>query len=207
MKLAALVVTAVLVAPAASAVPPIEIAIRHPEGPLFGRQEISAEVRSEEPVVRGTALYDYLYLALEALESRQGRRVVILLSDGCDAHSVLTLEELREVARYSRALVYWLRLPTGYSLPLTTWRSRDVLAADLERLGELVRETGGRVVTVAAAEDIAPAFSEVLAELREQHAIGYYPEPRFPDPGWRRVGVEVERRGLELRWRGAYFDR
>ena len=58
----------------------------------------------------GTAIHDYLFLALRRLENRHGRRVVILLSHGQDAHSVLRMQQVQEVARGSQALLYWIRI-------------------------------------------------------------------------------------------------
>ncbi|MEE8366894.1 MAG: VWA domain-containing protein, partial [Thermoanaerobaculia bacterium] len=58
----------------------------------------------------GTALNDHLYMALKRLEQRQGRRVVIVLSDGYDTHSALRMREITWLARRSRAMIYWIRL-------------------------------------------------------------------------------------------------
>ncbi|MEE8523452.1 MAG: VWA domain-containing protein, partial [Thermoanaerobaculia bacterium] len=57
----------------------------------------------------GTALNDHVYMALKRLEHRQGRRVLVLLSDGVDSHSALRMNEVTWLARRSRALIYWLR--------------------------------------------------------------------------------------------------
>jgi len=58
----------------------------------------------------GTALHDHLFIALKLLQERQGRRVLILLSDGIDSHSVLTMEQLFQKARRSQVVIYWIRL-------------------------------------------------------------------------------------------------
>ena len=58
----------------------------------------------------GTAVNDHLFLALQLLAPVQGRRVAILLSDGIDVESVLDMERVRESARDSQALIYWIQL-------------------------------------------------------------------------------------------------
>ncbi len=174
----------------------------------------------------GTAIFDHLYLALSLLEARQGRRVAVLLSDGWDVESVLSAEELRGVVRRSQTTVYWLRLAgdepgTGRLLgratpapgrparvlPVSSWRDEKGSRRLYALLEKTVRESGGRVITVGGAGDLERAFDNVLAELREQYALGYDPVPRRNDGSWREVKVEVARRGLDVRAREGYVDR
>ena len=155
----------------------------------------------------GTALADHLYAALKLLEDRQGRRVVILLSDGVDTTSVLDMEDVLWVARRSQALVYWLRLPLS-ARPGTfssSWRDAAGHRRELSRLEQLVRRSGGRVVPVRNLAETGAAFAEILEELRGQYVLGYYPEPRRNDGKWRRVRVRLGA-GLEVRAREGYVD-
>ena len=174
----------------------------------------------------GTAILDYLYMALNLLESRQGRRVVILLSDGWDAQSVLSAEQLRRVARRSQALIYWVRLAgdePGFGrelsgprrnplipvrlLPTSSWHNERASRRLYGVLEKTVRESGGRVESVPSIGSIVPTFADVLAELREQYALGYDPDPRRNDGSWRSVEVELVQRGLKVRAREGYVDR
>jgi hypothetical protein len=100
----------------------------------------------------GTALNDFLYLALSRLETRQGRRVVILLSDGVDSHSILSMTNVLPHARRSQALIYWLRLPyaaahdgADWGLPdlTTAWRDSESYRREFQLLGRAVSESGG----------------------------------------------------------------
>ena len=61
----------------------------------------------------GTAVHDAVYVALKRLELQQGRRVLVLLSDGIDSHSGLSGGDLLDHVRTSRAMVYWIRLADG----------------------------------------------------------------------------------------------
>jgi len=159
----------------------------------------------------GSAIVDHLYLALHLLESRQGRRVVVLLSDGADNHSALATEEVMEVALRSQALIYWVRLDEGPrrrgpTTPRTVWRDSREARAEHRALERTVRRSGGRIFTLRRIDEIEPAYRVILAELREQYALGYYPHPRRGDGAWRRVRVDVDRRGLEVRTREGYYD-
>jgi Ca-activated chloride channel family protein len=153
----------------------------------------------------GTALNDHLYLALQRLATRQGRRVVILLSDGIDIHSLLETDEVRWAARRSQALLYWIRLP-AVTQPSSAWRDRGAHAAEVAELERTVEESGGRIVPVGAIDQIAGAFGEVLAELRDQYVLGYYPTDDQNDGSWHRVEVRLRDATLQVRTRDGYLD-
>jgi Ca-activated chloride channel family protein len=162
----------------------------------------------------GTALNDHLYVALKELERRQGRRVVLILSDGVDSNSVLTMQDVLAVARRSQALIYWLRLPYGgqaaenRELPnlATSWRNSATYHSELAVLQRTVRESGGNVRLLNSLDEIGGAFREILAELREQYVLGYYPKVARRDGSWHEVVVRVSGEGLEVRSRDGYLD-
>ena len=171
----------------------------------------------------GTSINDHLYLAMQHLETRLGRRVVVLLSDGRDNHSLLRAREVLEVARESQAMVYWLLLQgrerkyrPGTALrkqvgkrehPTSAWRTRRQAITELDGLQRLVEESGGRILPISSDNHIQPAFEELLAELREQYALGFYPTQRNADGSWRVVKVEVSKENLTVRHREGYYDR
>lgn len=154
----------------------------------------------------GTALNDTLFLALARLGQREGRRVVVLLSDGVDVDSVLSMRQVEAVARRSETLLYWIRLgrssgemgSAGASY-LSSWRDRSAHSRELRLLARTVGDSGGRIVEVDSPDEIGPAFESVLRDLRGQYVLGYYPRPD-PAPGeWREVEVRVRRRGVDVR--------
>lgn len=161
----------------------------------------------------GTAVADHLYLALQQVEARQGRRVVVLLSDGVDSHSVLRMERVLERARRSQALIYWLQLPyregsEAAELPNLRgfWRTPEEYRQELETLRRVVEESAGRVLVLRTVDDIEPAFREILRELREQYVLGYYPNGARHDGSFRHVRVRVERAGTDVRCQSGYLD-
>ncbi len=161
----------------------------------------------------GTTVNDHLYLALKLLEQRQGRRVVVVLSDGLDAHSVLSASDVLLKARQSQALVYWIRLQEGVKegdadLPplFSAWRNAAWYRQQLKTLDETVVESGGRVTAVRELSELAPAFAEVMRELREQYVLGYYPSNQKDNGRWHEVKVKVARDGVKVRTREGYLD-
>jgi VWFA-related protein len=184
------------------------------------RGELPAGALEGIEAVGGTAVFDALYLALEAVERRQGRRVVILLSDAFDGVSALSMQDLAEIARESRAMLYWIRpIPPEVSMPpapsvswtrkaphLTVWRSPETAERNLEHLENAVERSAGRMIPITGMEEARSALEEVLQELREQYALGYYPEPRRDDGRWRKVRVRVRGAFLNARYQRGYFD-
>ncbi len=92
-------------------------------------------------------------------------------------------------------------------MPLSAWRDAEGFERLERQLEKLVRRSGGRVYEIEGIEQVGPAFADVLAELRDQYALGYYPEPRRNDGSWRRVRVSLSRSDLKLRVREGYVDR
>ena len=161
----------------------------------------------------GTALNDNLYLALKLLEQRQGRRVVVLLSDGVDSHSVLSMEDVLVKARESQALIYWIRLgaarvdaTAGLTETFSTWRDGAWYRKQRSLLEEAVVQSGGRIVEVRKINGIPGAFQEILRELREQYVLGYEPTDQRNDGRWRKVEVRADVPGAKIQTRGGYLD-
>jgi Ca-activated chloride channel family protein len=162
----------------------------------------------------GTAVNDHLYLATKLLEERQGRRTIILLSDGRDVHSVLAMSEVLDAIRHSQVLLYWIRLvPAEHGAEassaavrrLSFWRSEREAADEQRGLVEAVETSGGRILEVSLPVDVEPAFQRVLMELRQQYVLGYYPSVVRHDGRWHTVEVRVRRPGIAP-WRRGYFD-
>jgi Ca-activated chloride channel homolog len=158
----------------------------------------------------GTALNDFLYSALKRLEAEQGRRVTILLSDGTDIESVLSIEDVLWKARRSQTLVYWIRLREGDAGQVVSrtsgWRDGAGHAKELAGLGQLVEESGGRIVDIERITDATSAFRDILSELRQQYVLGYYPSRNENDNSWHEVKVRVDRLGVSVRTREGYVD-
>ncbi len=156
----------------------------------------------------GSAINDHLYLALTELERRQGRRVVVLLSDGVDLDSLLTAGQLDPAFGRSPVLLYWIRLGAdqGRVRRRSVWRDFDEHAVELTALAGLVERSGGRIFDLPDIAQAERIFREVLHELRSQYVLGYYPRNPRHDGAWREIEVTVDRKGADPRAREGYFD-
>ncbi len=156
----------------------------------------------------GTALNDHLFLSLELLQRRQGRRAVILLSDGIDVESLLTAAQVLEVAGRTQTLVYWIRIANDPldRLHRSPWRDVREHQRESAGLAEIVASSGGRIVEIPRIEEAATAFGTILLEMRQQYVLGYYPKEPRHDGKWREIVVATTRNGVELRARGGYYD-
>lgn len=190
-------------------------------GILFSDRMLAATPFTDDPEVidtslgtveaaGGTALTDFLYSSLKILDGRQGRRVVVVLSDGYDVYSALAMRDVLWKIRRSQAMVYWLALrdrsQNDTGLYTSAWRDADANKAELDTLREIVRESGGRILEIDDVSEIPGAFGSILTELRGQYVLGYYPTDLKRDGSWRSVQVEVEGFGTKVRSREGYVD-
>ncbi|HBL26146.1 MAG TPA: hypothetical protein DD490_04845 [Acidobacteria bacterium] len=155
----------------------------------------------------GTAVNDFLYMSLKLLEPRVGRRVVILLSDGSDVHSVVPMSEVLWKARTGQAMIYWIQLDENkHKSYVSSWRSVEENDVEYKTLVKAVEESGGRIEKISAITELESAFQAILQELREQYVLGYYPSDLKKDGRWHEVKVDVRRGGVRARTRDGYLD-
>jgi Ca-activated chloride channel family protein len=162
----------------------------------------------------GTALSDALFLALKRLEERRGRKVVILLSDGIDIESVISMEEAARLARRIQASIYWLRLrkPSEIAqagLPVarfSVWRNAQGHRRELDALAEAVADTGGRIQPIDSLDQVKGALAGLLGELRSQYILGYYPSASLGAGKWHDVRVQVQGMGYVVRAQKGYTE-
>lgn len=161
----------------------------------------------DRAVARGaTAINDHLFLALQQLAGLQGRRTIILLSDGIDTVSILGMDDVLPLARRSGALIYWIRPERRGPELSSSWRDGNDLEHERRLLEQVVRESGGRIVEVPSLAESRGGFREILDEMRDQYVLGFYPTENRNDGSWHRVRVEVRRNDLEIRTRSGYLD-
>jgi Ca-activated chloride channel homolog len=153
----------------------------------------------------GTAVNDFLYLSLKALETRQGQRVVVLFSDGSDVHSVLPAADVLWKARAGQALIYWIQLGGKHRSFTSAWRDYAANDREYEELERAVRESGGRILPIERVGELESAFRDILQELRQQYALGYYPNNSKGDGKWHKIDVHVKGAG-RVRTREGYAD-
>jgi VWFA-related protein len=164
----------------------------------------------------GTALYDAIWRSSKSLEAFDGRRVLVLLSDGRDEAasgfepgSLHTRHEAEEQALRSEVMIFSIglgeRLDREY--PSLWERPRDGTLGDslAEILGGMAASTGGRLLLSPGARQLRKAFRDVAEDLRNQYSLAYVPTDEDRDGGWRRVQVRTPGRQLEIIGRKGYF--
>jgi Ca-activated chloride channel family protein len=160
----------------------------------------------------GTAVNDHLYYALNRLQPRLGRRVVVLLSDGLDVSSALDMEQVLSRARRSQAMIYWLRLDDpataakGVPRYASIWRGYDDNARQYSLLEQAVTESGGRVLKIRQLGEIDDAFRQVVDELRQQYVLGFQPRDARGRGNWRPLKVKVRGDEFAVRTRAGFVD-
>lgn len=170
------------------------------------------EVIPAQEVAGGTALFDHLFWAAHLLKNRLSRRVILLLSDGHDVHSVLPMDQVTEALQRSEIQVYWIQvLEPGEEEKERQFFHSFLPPKEILRQRKLLRTTvkrsGGRILRVHHPQEIVGALAEVLQELRDQYAIGFYPKPNVSDGSWHDLEVEVLVPGLTTKARKGYYAR
>jgi Ca-activated chloride channel homolog len=148
-----------------------------------------------------TALYDAVYLSSQSLAGRQGRKVLVLISDGGNTVKGVDYQRALEQALRSEVMVYSI-----IDVPIEASAGRDL--GGEHAMITLSEETGGKYY-YAEGSSMEKAFDQISADLRTQYLLGYYPAHRPADPGFRRVEVKVTAAGgssLQVRHRTGYYS-
>ena len=149
----------------------------------------------------GTSLYDAIYLGADALLDRQGRRVLVLITDGGDTTSAATYNSALRRAEEAEAIVYSIII-----VPVAAEAGRNT--GGEHALIQISKDTGGKYYYAESIDQLDQAFRQVSEELRTQYLIAYYPNRRISDSPFRRITVELtnkESSGLQVRHRAGYY--
>jgi len=132
-----------------------------------------------------TALYDAILLGSEGLGKRDGRRVLVLVSDGGDTAKSTTYQQALESALRHEVMIYSI-----IDVPIEASAGRDL--GGEHALITLAEQTGGKSFYVTAG-GLDKAFAQVSDDLRTQYLIGYYPHNQEPGRTFHRIDVTVPR--------------
>ena len=147
-----------------------------------------------------TALYDAVYLGAEKLGHRDGRKVLVLVSDGGDTAKNTTYAEALEKALRNEVMVYSI-----IDVPIEASAGRDL--GGEHALITLAEQTGGKSFYVSEG-GLDKAFARVSDDLRTQYLLGYYPHHQAPGVSFHRVQVTVPRAAADafnIRHRAGYY--
>jgi Ca-activated chloride channel family protein len=132
-----------------------------------------------------TALYDAIVLGSDKLGPKQGRKVLVLVSDGGDTAKSSTYDQALEAALRNEVIIYSL-----IDVPIEASAGRDL--GGEHALITLAEQTGGKSYYVSE-EGLDKAFAHVSSDLRTQYLIGYYPHHQEPGRIFHRLSVTVPR--------------
>jgi VWFA-related protein len=148
-----------------------------------------------------THLYDAVYLAShDMLRNESGRKVIILVTDGEDEGSKLTLNQGLEAAQKADVIIYSILLADrGFYM-------RGGMGYGGEgALNKLSSETGGRVIRANNPSNTSEAFEEIARELRTQYLLGYTPSNKDSNGAFRHIKVRVTQGNYNVQARHGYY--
>ena len=145
-----------------------------------------------------TRLNDGIAAGLEALQGIEGRRVVLVFTDGEDTSSKTGFKTVLERARDEEVMVYSIGLESEYFNGMRIVKTRP--SRDLRKISD---ETGGGYFELLKSADLAPTFSRVAQELRSQYLIGF--APAALDGKVHKLEVKVTKPGMTVRARRSYL--
>lgn len=143
-----------------------------------------------------TALYDALGNYLDGAHEQDGRKILVMYTDGGDTRSALSFSDTLDLLKASQVTVYAIGLVEHAG------SARSQLQMTLRQFAET---TGGQAFFPAAMKDIESAYEKVLAEINGQYHLGYVSTNTATDGGWRKVEIKLKRDGLRVRSRKGYF--
>ena len=176
-------------------------------------QDFTPDHRPLEDAIRRTeasgptALHNALYVSLKELDKQKSsrelrRRAIVLLSDGEDTASLVTDDQVMELARKSEIAIYSISLRPSRSQD----RNRLAFSQAEHLLTTLSQETGGQVHFPNSLSELDSVYARVAEELRTQYTLGYVSSNKRRDGKWRRIVVRIpERDDLQIRHKIGYY--
>ena len=144
-----------------------------------------------------TRLYDAVHASLDELANVDGRKVILLFTDGADFGSRLSSGKALERARDAEVMIYGIGLETEFFNGQMVVRSKPDSV-----LNRFATETGGGYFDLKKDADLNSSFTRIAQELRSQYLLGF--SPAALDGKVHRLEVRVKRPGLKARSRRSY---
>ena len=151
----------------------------------------------------GTSIYDAIFLCSESLLDRQGRKVLVLITDGGDTTSKADYNSALRRAQQAEAIVYSIIV-----VPVEADAGRNL--GGEHALIQISKDTGGKYYYAEGQEQLDEAFRKISDELRTQYLLAFYPSRKISDSPFRKIQVELskkdpEGRAYQVRHRAGYY--
>ena len=144
-----------------------------------------------------TALYDAIGVYLDGAGAQDGRKIVLVYTDGGDTRSSISLPELMDLLKASDVTMYAIG-ELEHQFSSTKNQQRMIL----QRIAEV---TGGQAFFPTAVKELDSVYEKVVAQIRAQYTLAYVSANEKADGAWRRVEVKAVRKDLRVRSRRGYF--
>jgi Ca-activated chloride channel homolog len=152
-----------------------------------------------------TSLHNAIYIALKELrkvkavnEEDVRRQALIVFSDGEDTSSLVSFDEVLDVAKRSETAIYTIAL-RGVDTQTKGFREAEFV------LRTLAQETGGRAFFPVKIDDLNGVYAQIADELASQYTLGYTSKNLRRDGAWRRLVVQTTRPSITPRTKRGYF--
>jgi Ca-activated chloride channel family protein len=152
-----------------------------------------------------TSLHNAIYIALKELrkvkavsEEDVRRQALIVFSDGEDTSSLVSFEEVLDLAKRSETAIYAIAL-RGNDVQAKGFREAEFV------MRTLAQETGGRAFFPARIDDLSGVYTQIADELASQYTLGYTSANQRRDGAWRRLVVQVARANITPRTKKGYY--
>lgn len=167
----------------------------------YGQAEFARLIeRIRQKKVAGyTAIYDAIGVYLDGAAGQDGRKIMLLYTDGGDTRSSLPFHELRDLLKASDV--------TMYVIGMLEHQSQSTRSGQRMTMMQMAELTGGQAFFPTAVKELDGIYDKVLAEIRAQYTLGYTSTNTRRDGAWRKVEVRTRKddRGLRVRARKGYF--
>ncbi len=167
--------------------------------------ELESAIRSTSPG-GSTALHNAVYISLKELAKVKAknpdevrRQAIVVLSDGEDTSSLVSFEEVLELAKRSETAIYTIGLQPRETSALRGFREAEFV------LRQLAQETGGRAFFANKVEDLKDVYSQIADELSSQYSMGYASRNPRRDGAFRRLVVQTTRPNSTARTKRGYY--
>ena len=152
-----------------------------------------------------TSLHNAIYIALKELrkvravnEEDVRRQALIVFSDGEDTSSLVSFDEVLDLAKRSETSIYTIAL-RGSDVQAKGFREAEFV------MRTLAQETGGRAFFPAKIDDLNGVYTQIADELASQYTLGYTSANPRRDGAWRRIVVQVSRPNVTPRTKKGYY--
>ena len=153
-----------------------------------------------------TALHNAVYISLKELAKVKAknpdeirRQAIVVLSDGEDTSSLVSFEEVLDLAKRSETAIYTIGLQPRETSALRGFREAEFV------LRQLAQETGGRAFFAQKIEDLKDVYAQIADELSSQYSMGYASKNAKRDGAFRRLVVQVSRPNTTARTKRGYY--